>query len=94
MLHFYITLIDLSEGPSPETNALDGADLLPGAATSVCMAEFTEKDMQGYAKLLLAGRKKVRVNSLSLSQFVGLCLSLSFLVSLLTVPLSIYIRNI
>eukprot|EP00063_Salmo_salar_P049762 XP_014024597.1 PREDICTED: protein transport protein Sec16B-like [Salmo salar] len=51
------TLIDLSKGPSPETIPLDGADLLTGAATSVCLAEFTE-DMQGYAKLLLAGRKK------------------------------------
>lgn len=60
MLHFYITIIDLSKGPSPETIPLDGADLLTGAATSVCLAEFTE-DMQGYAKLLLAGRKKVRV---------------------------------
>ncbi|XP_041696187.1 protein transport protein Sec16B [Coregonus clupeaformis] len=52
------TLIDLSEGPSPETDPLDGADLLTGTATSVCTPESTEKDMQGYTKLLLAGRKK------------------------------------
>ncbi|CAB1332132.1 unnamed protein product [Coregonus sp. 'balchen'] len=52
------TLIDLIEGPSPETDPMDGADLLTGTAASVCMAESTEKDMQGYTKLLLAGRKK------------------------------------
>ncbi|KAJ7986402.1 hypothetical protein DPEC_G00339530 [Dallia pectoralis] len=52
------TLIDLSEGPSLETDNFDGADLLTGSSTNICTADTTEKDMLGYTKLIMAGRKK------------------------------------
>ncbi|XP_071010608.1 protein transport protein Sec16B-like isoform X3 [Oncorhynchus clarkii lewisi] len=71
------TLIDLSEGPSPETDNLDGADLLTGTATSVGTAESTEKDMQGYTKLLLAGRKKEALESAMKSGLWGHALFLA-----------------
>ncbi|KAL1022654.1 hypothetical protein UPYG_G00030560 [Umbra pygmaea] len=63
------TLIDLSEGPSPETDSFDGADLLTGTSASLVTADSTEKDMQKYTKLLLAGRKK---EALELAMKTGL----------------------
>ncbi|XP_012990575.2 protein transport protein Sec16B isoform X1 [Esox lucius] len=71
------TLIDLSEGPSPETDTLDGADLLTGTSSSISTADTREKDMQGYTKLLLAGRKKEALDSAMKSDLWGHALFLA-----------------
>ncbi|KAG7488260.1 hypothetical protein MATL_G00032230 [Megalops atlanticus] len=50
------SLIDLSEGPTPEMEVLDSADLLTGAPEP--SAKPGEKALQAYTQLLLSGRKK------------------------------------
>lgn len=52
------TLIDFSEGPTAEAPPSRGDDLLTGDGTS-CSTESSEKALQSYTQLLLAGRKKV-----------------------------------
>ncbi|XP_067086890.1 protein transport protein Sec16B isoform X2 [Osmerus mordax] len=51
------TLIDLREDPGPDTEVPEGHDLLTGhGATSI--PEHSQQTLEGYTKLLLAGRKK------------------------------------
>lgn len=51
-------LIDFSEGSTVEEAPSTGDDLLTGNPSILC-ADTSEKDLQSYTKLLLAGRKKV-----------------------------------
>lgn len=54
------TLIDFSEGPAAEEEegpVLRGDDLLTGSSSF--SSQSSEKALQGYTQLLLAGRKKV-----------------------------------
>lgn len=53
------SLIDLSEDPTPETEMLEGPDLLTGAPAQT--TKPVDEVLQKYTQLLLAGRKKVRV---------------------------------
>lgn len=51
------SLIDLNETPKTETESFNALDLLTGNPLS--NEETSEKNIQEYTKLLLAGRKKV-----------------------------------
>lgn len=50
------TLIDFSEGSTSEEPPVKGDDLLTGSGSS---SETSQKALQRYTQLLLAGRKKV-----------------------------------
>lgn len=56
------TLIDFSEGTTAEAPPSKGDDLLTGNWTSFS-SETSEKALQSYTKLLLAGRKKVSMSN-------------------------------
>ncbi|XP_061093275.1 protein transport protein Sec16B isoform X2 [Conger conger] len=69
------SLIDLSEDPTPETEVLEGPDLLTGApAPSI---QSADEDLQKYAQLLLAGRKKEALESAMKSGLWGHALFLA-----------------
>lgn len=54
------TLIDFSEGTTAEAPPRKGDDLLTGNWSSLS-SETSQKALQSYTQLLLAGRKKVSV---------------------------------
>ncbi|KAI1889347.1 hypothetical protein AGOR_G00178310 [Albula goreensis] len=69
------SLIDLSEDPTPETEVLDGPDLLTGAPAQT--SESTSEALQKYTQLLLAGRKKEALESAMKSELWGHALFLA-----------------
>ncbi|XP_056133378.1 protein transport protein Sec16B [Lampris incognitus] len=70
------TLIDFSEGPSPEAEPCKGDDLLTGHLNS-SSSETSEQALQSYTKLLLAGRKKEALESAMSSDLWGHALFLA-----------------
>ncbi|XP_071380440.1 protein transport protein Sec16B [Centroberyx affinis] len=70
------TLIDFSEGPTPETEPCNGDDLLTGHLTS-SSTEASQQALQSYTKLLLAGRKKEALESAMSSGLWGHALFLA-----------------
>ncbi|KAG9341526.1 hypothetical protein JZ751_019031, partial [Albula glossodonta] len=69
------SLIDLSEDPTPETEVLDGPDLLTGAPAQT--SESTSEALQKYTQLLLAGRKKEALESAMKNELWGHALFLA-----------------
>ncbi|KAM7410590.1 hypothetical protein PAMA_001836 [Pampus argenteus] len=69
------TLIDFSEGSTAEAPPCKGDDLLTG--NSSFSSETSEKDLQSYTKLLLAGRKKEALESAMSSGLWGHALFLA-----------------
>ncbi|KAM3875793.1 protein transport protein Sec16B [Diretmus argenteus] len=68
------TLIDFSEGPTPETAPCEGDDLLTGHLTG---SESSQLALLSYTKLLLAGRKKEALESAMSSGLWGHALFLA-----------------
>ncbi|KAJ8375269.1 hypothetical protein SKAU_G00058490 [Synaphobranchus kaupii] len=69
------SLIDLSEDPTPETQVLEGPDLLTGAPAQ--STKSTDEALQKYTQLLLAGRKKEALESAMKSGLWGHALFLA-----------------